>query len=142
MEFNSEEYSWKDISIIWLGRIVIRILEIKYKAKQELKPIYGRGSKPLALQSGNESYEGEIKLGQSEIEAAILKAQEIDPNYNVLHLPSTNITICYEKNGIVITDVCKGIKFKELEKALKQGDLDMEITLPWEGLDIEYNTLS
>ena len=135
-DFNSEEFDWKDLEVIMLGRPLVRILEIKYKATQETKEIYGRGSEPMGIQRGNKKYEGEIKIGQSELEALIDKA-----GGNPLDIPSFNITAAYIKGGVVRTDVCKGVVLKDIEKALKQGDTDMEVTIPFMCVTIKYNTL-
>ncbi len=139
MEFNSNEYSWKNVEVIVFGRPLVRILEVKYKFTQELKPIYGRGTKPQSIQPGNESFTGSYKIGQSELESLNKKATEngFDHFGQVEH----SISICYAKNGVVVTDVIVGARISDFEKAMKQGDPDMEIDLPFQALKIEYQTL-
>ena len=139
-DFNSDEYSWKDLEVILLGRPLVRILDIKYKGTQETKEIYGRGSDPVGIQKGNKKYEGEIKIGQSELEALIDKAKSTTGSSDPLDLPPFDITVAYVKNGVVRTDVCPHVVLKDVEKAMKQGDTDMEVSVPFTCLKIKYNT--
>lgn len=139
MEFNSAEFAWKDIEAVMLGRSLVRLLEVKYKVTQESKEIYGRGSEPLGIQEGNRKYEGELKVGQSELESLIKKAQDLLPQSDPTRMPAFNISVSYEKNGVVVTDVMVGVKLSEFEKGMKQGDSDMEVSLPFKCLGIKFN---
>ena len=122
-----------------LGRPVVRLLEVKYKTKQESKLIYGRGAEPLGIQRGNRSYEGEMKIGQSELEALTRKAQELFPQSDPTGLPQFDISVSYSKDGILTRDILVGVTLDEFEKGLKQGDSDMEVALPFKCLAIQYN---
>lgn len=137
MEFNSAEYAWKDLEVVLLGRPLVRILEVKYKVSQETKEIYGRGSEPLGIQEGNRKYEGEMKIGQSELEALISKAQQMSSGSDPTRMPQFNISVSYSKNDVVVTDVLLGVKLNEFEKGMKQGDSDMEVSLPFKFLGIK-----
>ncbi|MDY0102826.1 MAG: hypothetical protein RBS07_07780 [Lentimicrobium sp.] len=139
MNFNTAEYAWKDIEVVMLGRPIVRLLEVKYKVTKETKEIYGRGQNPLGIQEGNKKYEGEIKIGQSELEALINKAQQVVPGSDPTDLPQFNVAISFEKLGVLRTDVLVGVKLQEFEKAMKQGDSDMEVSLPFKCLAIDYN---
>lgn len=139
MEFNSAEYAWSDLEVVMLGRALVRILEVKYKTSREKKTIYGRGSEPLGIQKGNKKYEGQIKIGQGELEALIDKAQKSVPGGDPTDLPQFNISVAYEKDGILRTDVIVGVDLEDFEKGLKQGDSDMEIDLKFQALKIKYN---
>jgi hypothetical protein len=139
MEFNSAEYAWGDLEAVMLGRVLARLLEVKYKVTRETKEIYGRGNNPLGIQEGNKKYEGEIKIGQSELEALIDKAQQLSPGSDPTDLPQFNISVAYEKAGVLRRDVLVGVKLQEFEKGMKQGDSDMEVNLPFKCLAIQYN---
>ncbi len=132
--FNSAEYSWNDLEVVMLGRPVVRLLEVKYKVTTETKEIYGRGGEPLGIQEGNSKYEGELKIGQSELEALIAKARTIKPGINPTRMPAFNISVMYSKDGVITRDVLVGVKIHEFEKALKQGDFEMEVSLPFKFL--------
>ena len=138
MDFNSIEYAWKDIEVTFLGRIIARILEIEYTTEVEKKHIYGRGKKPLGIQTGNEKATGQLTIGQSELEAMIRKAQQIKPGAKPTDM-SFNINIAYIKDVAIVRDRVVGISLTQIPKGMKQGDTDMQVKLPFLALDIEYN---
>ena len=134
--FNSREYSWADIQIQLQGRRVIGVRGIKYKVSQEKEAIYGAGNEPLAIGRGNKSYEGEITLLQSELEALTRST-----NGDIIDLPPFDIIVSYapKDGGPIVTDIIRYAEFKEVEKGMSQGDKNMEISLPFIALKIDKN---
>ena len=132
----TKQYAWSDIRVRALGREFVCIRGIKYKRSSEDEHLHGRGSKPIAIQSGNITYEGEITLLQSELEA-------LTSALGVVNLTSIrfDIVVTYQPNdaGPVVTDIIKSVKCKEYEKGMEQGDKFMEITIPFLALDIIEN---
>lgn len=140
---NGRQYEWADISLLLGGRDVVGARGIKYGEKQETEAIYGKGNQPLSIQRGNRSYEGEITLLQSELETLLVLAKQQTGRSSLLGL-NLNAVVCYGnplKGDVMITDRLYGIHFTEVEKAMSQGDKNMEITLPFVALDIEFQTL-
>ena len=135
MAFDSSEYAWKDIEIVFLGRPIIRILEVKYEESLKLEEIYGRGQNPVGIQEGNFAYKGEIKLGQSEFEAMELAAKQQGLR-SVLKM-KFDVNIAYSLNGVVTRDVCRSGRMEKWEKGMKQGDTAMEIQLPFKFIGID-----
>lgn len=132
----SSQYEWNDISVSYLGRVLTGIQGIKYKVTSDDEFVYGRGRKPLSIQSGNESIEGEIKLLQSEFEALAESVRAINP----LLKPSdirADIIWTFERENVAITKIIQGAKFKEYEQSLEQGNKFMVITLPFMALDVK-----
>ena len=128
--FSTKEFEWSNVNIIAFGRNITGIQGISYSVKQEKEFIYGQGKEPRAIQSGNRSYEGEIKLLQSEVEALILAA----PNRDLMSL-SFDVIVSYvprvrEASVNIVTDVLKMCEISEVPKSLSQGDKFMEIALP------------
>lgn len=136
--FNSKEYSWSNIQVVLFGRVVIGIRGIKYKVSQEKEAVYGMGNKPLGIQSGNKSYEGEIMLLQSELEAIQRAA---GTGNDLTDIPAFDIQVSYvdKATGVIVNDVVKFAEFTEAEKGMEQGDKFMEITMPFIALDIQKN---
>lgn len=135
--FNTDEYAWKDIEVVLLGRVINRLLEVKYKTSQEQKEFYGRGNEPLGINSGNKKYAGSVKIGQSELKAMSDNAKKIDPDFDPTDFPYVDINVAYASGALIERDVIKGVKFTEFEKALKQGDTEMEIDIPFIALGIK-----
>ncbi len=133
--FDTSEYAWKDLEVVVLGRPLVRILDVKYEASQKVEEIFGRGQQPLGLQEGNYTYKGEIKIGQSELEAMIQKAKELGLS-SILKL-KFDVNIAYSLDGIITRDVCRSGRIEKFEKGMKQGDTAMEIALPFKFTRIE-----
>jgi hypothetical protein len=136
--FNSKEYEWSNVEVVMLGKVVTGIRGINYKESQEKEPVYARGNKPRAIQGGNKSYEGNISLLQSELEAL----QEVaGVGASIVDIPSFDIIVAYvpKTGGAVVVDIIKNAEFTEVEKGMKQGDKFMEIELPIIALDIDRN---
>ncbi len=124
--FNSRQYEFADITVFMGGRDVTGLRSIKYTAKQEKEAVHGKGNMPLSIQKGNKTYEGEVGLLQSELEALTVGGR------SVLDLEVT-IAVTYGNptNGdMVVTEILQGVQFTEESKEMKQGDKFMEVTLP------------
>lgn len=125
--FNSREYEWSNVKLFALGRFITGLQGVSYTAKQEKEYIYGVGSEPRAIQHGNRSYEGELKILQSELEALITAA----PSKDLLAL-QFDIVVSYatKDNTQIINDTLKACEFSEIPKGIEQNDKMMEVTLP------------
>lgn len=132
--FNSKEYEWADMALLMGGRDVTGIRGIKYSEKIEREAIYAKGRYPHSIQSGNVAYEGEITLLQSEYEALVKAGKG-----SVLNL-TLNAVVSYGNplNGdAMTTDMVENLRFTEAAKELKQGDKNMEVTLPFIALRVK-----
>ena len=136
--FNSKEYTWTNIKVFMFGRFVTTIRGIKYKASQEKEAVYGQGDKPIAIQPGNKSFEGELQCLQSDLEAMQVAAGN---GNDILDIPAFDIQVQYvdKVTGTLVVDTVKYAEFTEVEKGMSQGDKFMEISLPWIALDIQKN---
>lgn len=138
MDYNSIEYAWKDIEVVFLGRVIGRITEIEYTTEVEKKHIYGRGKKPLGIQTGNEKVTGQITIGQSELEAMIRKAQSLKPGAKPTDM-SFDVNISYIMDVDVVRDRVVGFTVTQMPKSMKQGDTEMDVKLPGIAMDVLYN---
>jgi hypothetical protein len=130
---NSKEFSWKDISVVILGKKITGIQNVEYKESIEKDYVRGRGSEPLGIQSGNKSYEGSLELLRSEYDLLVLAARAANPLYSVLDI-AFDVVICYElpnEPAKLKTDVLIGAEFKEAAHKMGQGDLMAKVTLPF-----------
>jgi hypothetical protein len=122
--FDSRQYEWADITLVLGGRDVTGVRGVKYTTKQEKELCYGKGNLPLSIQKGNKSYEGEITMLQSELEALRLAG-----GGSILDM-QINAIVTYGLGEVLVTDEIIGIQFTDETKEMKQGDKFMEITLP------------
>ena len=134
-------YSWSEYRCFMGGRFVTGIRGFKYKAGREIEAIYGEGDEPQDVGYGNKKYSGEIKITQSELEA-IISSGGGDP----FKIPAFTIVHSFIPiNGIgakIVTDICEGCQFTDIEKAMEQGAKFMETTVPLFVKKIKYNTTS
>jgi len=135
MGFSSKQYAWSDVKINLLGRTLVGVRGVSYKVSVDKEAVFGRGKKALAIQSGNETIEGELMLLQSELVALNTAVKAINPLYKITDV-SFDLVVSYGDN-ITTTDIIKGVEFTEYEKGLEQEDKFMEITLPFVALDLQ-----
>lgn len=132
--YSSKQYSWNDISIAMAGRIVEGIEDVEYTSKQDKAVLRGRGGKGHSITRGNKDYEGKITLWQSELEAMIKAA----PNKDI---HSLNFDIIWafapDDGGATVIDVLSSCEITEYKKAMKQGDKNMLVELPFIFLDVK-----
>jgi hypothetical protein len=140
MIINGRQYEWADISLILGGRLVTGARGISYKESQEKELLYGKGNRPMSIQKGNKKYEGSVTLLQSEVETLKELGRSIVGRASILDL-NLNAVVCYgdpSKGDVMLTDQLFNIQFTEVEKSMKQGDKNMEVTLPFICTDIKY----
>jgi len=129
MAFDSREYGWSDLTAVFGGRDLTGIRGVKYTEKIEREPLFAKGRYPHSIQSGNVSVEGEITMLQSEHEA-LIKAG----NGSILNLKGLDLIVSYgdaTAGDAVITNRIENLYVTESGDELKQGDKNMEITLPF-----------
>jgi len=133
---NNKQYEWGHINVIVMGKPIFGLRGIEYKKTQEKEPLYGRGNKPYAIQSGNVKVEGTLTLLQGELEAMCDAA---GARNDVTQLPLIDIVVTYTPlDGAPTIDTVKGVAFTETPKGMKQGDKNSEHALPFIALDVEY----
>ena len=133
MSFNSRQYQWSDLTLELGGRILTGFRGLKYTTKQEKEALFGKGNRAQSIQRGNIAHEGEITMLQSELETLIAAG---NGSILDLHLDGTAVYGDPANGDQIITDKLLGIEFTEEPKELKQGDKQMEVTLPFICLDI------
>jgi hypothetical protein len=128
--FSTKQYAWSSCKIFLFGRIVTGIRGFEYGVKKDKEPLHGAGDEPLAIQSGNKTYNGNLILLQSEFDA-MTKAAKALGYADVTDVPGFNVQFSYGNPGAApTTDTAIGAEFDEAVKGMKQGDKYMEITLP------------
>jgi hypothetical protein len=130
------ESSWKDVSIVILGRTIEGVVKVEYDRKTNKEMVFGRGDKPLAIVSGNKEFSGTVTLLQSELQAMVAAVNAVDPTRDLTDV-SFDIVVDYDNsNGVATTDLLVGCEITEYQKSLSQGDTHMKIDLPFMFLDL------
>lgn len=132
----NKEFSWRNFTVFYLGRLIIGIRGMEYTEDVEKEPIYAAGSKPYAIQWGNQKFEGTITLLQSELEALITFAKA--NGFSSVTELEFDVVCTYIADATIIIDVVKNVSITKVPKQLKQNDKMMEVALPYVATDIEY----
>lgn len=138
MEFNSSEYTYCDLEVVLLGRPVIGLRGIEYGSKKAKEVLFGAGRKGRGIQHGKREYEGTLTVLQSELTALDRAAKEAGRE-DCLDLDFDIIVTYISPGGVVSVDRVVGASITEAKKGLKEGDMNMEIALPFIALDVKKN---
>jgi hypothetical protein len=133
-----KETEWQDIKVAIDGKPVTGIRNVSYKKGWEDEALYGAGSDPIGIQSGNKSYEGSIKLLKNELDALNTAAKALGFD-DISDVPGIVITVAYMPKGgrILKTDTMTGCKISEINRSMEQGGKFMEIDLPFKFLALK-----
>jgi len=115
-------------------RLMVGITEVEYEIEREQGILRGRGDEGYDILFGNKSVKGKLKIWQTELEQIIAQAPNGDPTkvkFDIIwtFLPNTD-------GALLITDTIKTACFSGYKKSAKQGDLNMEIELPFIALKV------
>lgn len=128
--FDSKDCEWADMTVMIAGATLTKITGIKYKASQEKKLLYAAGSEPISIQSGNRSYEGQIKVLKGAIDDMNRGAQAAGGD-DIMDL-RFDIVVTYKAKGTraLQTDTLVNVEVSNFEKGWDQGAQSMEVSLP------------
>lgn len=136
--FNTNEYAWVDVQVAMLGRQVTGLRGIEYKVKRQKEALFAMGKTARGIQKGKKEFEGTLTLLQSELIALDRAAQEA--GYDDVTDLDFDVMVSYMPADLVVTtDKIVGVSITEVPRALKEGDLQMEVALPFIALDVETN---
>lgn len=140
MRKNSAEFAWCDITVVYMGMPIERLLSIEYDVEEDKKYIYGRGKKVKGIQPGNEKPSVSLTIGQSVLEAMTRKAQETN-RFAMAKDLVFDIQVQYMElmGGDLVIDRIIGFEATKAPKGMKQGDSDMEVKMDGLAMDVIPN---
>lgn len=131
MFFDTKECEWSDLDIYLNGVKITKVRALKYKKTKEKEALYAAGSDPIAIQSGNNAYTGELRVLKGALDdmnrAAVAAGGEDITDV------TWNIVANYKAKGnrALQSDTLRGVEFSEFEKGLEQAAKFGEATLPY-----------
>jgi hypothetical protein len=139
--FSTKECAWAHVSITVLGRTIVGLRGFEFKKTIEKEHLYAAGDKPIDIQSGNQKFEGNLKLLKFEVD--MLNDAAVNSKYaDILEVPHDLIVITcdYKKrdNDPTRTITVSGVAFTELTTTMEQNAKMTEVTLPLLAMNIEY----
>lgn len=123
---------WADFKLSLDGVNINGIRGIRYSKDYEDEHLHAAGRDPIGIQSGNITYEGEIKILKADVDAMNIAAQAAGYD-DISDVPNLVIVATYLPKGarIIKTDTLTGCKIGKLEQGWDQGAMHMDITLPF-----------
>jgi hypothetical protein len=138
--FSTKECAWAHVSVTLLGRTIVGLRGFEFKKTVEKEHLYGAGDKPIDIQSGNQKFEGNLKLLKFEVDMLNDAAQDED-YADILDVPHDLIVITcdYKKKDTdkTRTITVSGVAFNELTTTMEQNAKMTEVTLPFLAMNIE-----
>ena len=129
MAFNTKDYRFADISVSLFSQTLTGFRGVSYKKKQEKELLHAAGDKPVGVQRGNITYEGELTLLKSDYDALNVAARAAGYD-DILGLPGFPIVLAYTNDTQITTDTLLNVEFMEFDEGMKQGDKFKEMSLP------------
>ena len=128
--FDSKECEWADMTVIFAGATLTKIRGLKYKAVKDKQLLHAAGDEPISIQSGNRTYEGQIKVLKSALDD-MNRAAIAAGGSDVLDM-QFDIVVTYKAQGArqLQIDTLQGVEIKDFEKGWDQGAKNMDVTLP------------
>ncbi|MFV0289663.1 MAG: hypothetical protein ACK5IJ_02015 [Mangrovibacterium sp.] len=140
MTFNNREYTFCDMEVVAFGRPFGTLQGMEYKSKKNKEILKGAGGRNRSVQHGSKEYEGTLTILQSDLIA--LNREAKSKGYGDILDIDFDVVVSYaSEEGIISVDKCVGVSITEMPKALKQGDLKMEVALPFIMLDVEHGVV-
>lgn len=129
---NTRNYSWAECEIRLAGRVLTSIEGVSWNHKQEKTPIYGKGTKALAIKAGNELVDGSLSLLQGELEQIL----DMAPDGKAVNIDDLDIQVAFvDKLGNMVRYSILGVSFTEEPHDHKQNDPVGRMVLPFVALD-------
>lgn len=128
---NTRNYAWKDCEIRLAGNLLSAVEGVAWNHKQEKEAIYGKGTKAMGIQNGNEIVDGSLSLLQDELERILDGA----PDGKMINLDNIDLQVAFEKNGVIVRYSILGVSFTEEPHEIKQNDKVGRCQVPFLALD-------
>lgn len=140
VQIRSSECAWFQAEVKILDRVIKGLRGFEFKKAQEKEHLYGAGSQPLDIQSGNVSYTGSIKVLGFELDA-MNKAAKKAGYADIVDVPHELIVITckFQKTKIDPKTfyMATGVAFQEYASAMEQNAKMREVTLPYLAMSID-----
>ena len=132
--FSTDECAWAQTSLKLLGRTIIGLQGFKFKKGVEKEHIYGAGSDPIDINSGNRKPEGSIDVLKYELDLLNEAAQAAGYD-DITEVPHTaiSITCAFKKTptSTINTIESSGVAFSEWEIGMEQNAKMTKVSLPF-----------
>ena len=119
---------WNQVIVNLMGRDLEGITDLSYTDELTKTNVYGAGNYPIGRSVGNYSAEASITLLKEEVDALRLS---MPPGKRLQDIAPFDITVVYEREGILLTDRIRNCEFTNdgIEVAQEDGTISTQYTL-------------
>lgn len=110
---------WNNITMRFLDRNLEGITEAEYDDNVEMDNEGGAGKYPVGYTEGNYRAKFSVTLFSEEQQRLL---DSIPPGMRIQDIPPFPSIMEYDRNGRIVKDVVQNCKFKNMGRAIKQGD--------------------
>lgn len=125
--YNTRNFSWSETEIMAAGQLLTSVVAVGWESSQEKEYIYGAGSRPHDIKSGNEAYSGTLTLQQDALE----RLQDAAPEGNLLRLRFDVQVAFMNEYGTVVYYSLLACEFTSVPRNMAQNDKVMQAELPF-----------
>ncbi len=143
MPINGQSYDWEDIVIYFNGGQMVSVQEISYSDSKERKFVYGKGSKPLTVGSGNYEASGKLVLLRPEYDiianiakVAGLTVYDLKPQQIIVTYAAKKEEGDFITHGAPTVDVLRDISFEKRDFSAKQNDQGLTVSLDFKAMEL------
>lgn len=134
MKVDSRNFSWAEVEIRVAGLLLTAVQGLTFNNKREFEYLYGKGSAPLAIKSGNESTDGSITVLQSDLEAL----KDTAPDGDLTRLRNVDIQAAFRnEDGAMVRYSLTGVQFTENQIEINQNDKQVKVQVPFMALGLK-----
>jgi len=139
--FTTGECAWAQTQLKFLGRTVTGSMGFEFDYDIDKEHLFGAGSKPLDIQSGNEKLTGNLKVLKYEFDG-FTDAAQLAGYSTLAHVPHPLIliTCSYKKfaNSKMRIIEANGVSFMKMNVGMEQNAKHTLITLPFLAMAIRF----
>lgn len=125
--YNTRNFSWSETEIMAAGQLLTSVVGVGWEPSQEKEYIYGAGSNPHDIKSGNKAYSGTLNLQQDALERLLDAA----PGGDLLRLRFDVQVSFMNEYGTVVNYSLLAAEFTSVPRNIAQNDKVMQVELPF-----------
>lgn len=132
-----KEAEWADFRVAIDGANIVGLRGLSHTETDEDEPLHAAGRLPVGIQTGNTTFEGELKILKNELDALNIAAKAAGYG-SIKDVPNVVITATYLPKGAraLRTNTLMGVKIGSIQEGWDQGAKFMELTLPFKFLEL------
>jgi hypothetical protein len=131
MVLDTRLYSWSECEIRLNGLFLLAVTAVRWDDAQEKDYVYGKGTTPLAIKSGNRRVEGSVTLLQSDLE----RLQDLSPTGKAVDFVGISLQVAFiNVTGEIVRYSITGLEFTSAPMGINQNDKFMQVELPFMAL--------